>query len=962
MANKVLTIFEGDAKQLFATADQVEQRLKNIGQKVVTPPVSPAATVQTPIVEQQKATTAAVQAEVAKQVATVTTGAKQISNVQRQAAEGHIDFFKARQSAVERQAAGEIEMQGKVEAAFLKRQKIEIDARVQQGLFDAKVKYERLKLLADTTAIEEAETKVVLAESAKRAAAHSQGLLGGVIGHGTVGRGVVEAGLEGTGFARVAAGAAPTLAGFAVAVGLIESIKEYGKEVTESDARSKRFAVTSRDLGISQRELSEAVEITSKTLRTSKADAEALIGPVAELAGVTKRNFEDIRTSAIDLASSRGIDRSELPSLLNDIASGSANTALLGRNAASVFDLYADSIGKTADKLTETEKRQAVVNRLISDGTLVAGAQANSIENQVVSVDALTKSLKELGVTLGGLATPGAKAVIDLLTKGLGGEPQFGRFDPSRTFGTALANNLPGQLAAAAVTGGSSVLFGLARNESVGQKPEDLYAEDIRKTAEEVAKAHDEFKRRYFESVNRVSAALAAPDASFVNRALSRINLEEFKKLNPFKQQDLIDSVIADSKQVVSLQVKAYQDEVKRVGTDADSLRGLQRLITANKNIIGDDAFRSLSDQIKTALENGAKRGFEAQIEAAKNNVPRLRELYSQAFALPDVSADTRSDLARRISDQITQAVEAGKAKVKELGDSIRSVFDTTAGREGARNPFLQFLFDADRRMEKLIESTKGFSRELRNALVQREQAQNQTDLFGLRVESRVNAANLSDEARQFRSGKLDTDDRDFKERQRQLELQLRNSNLSQAQQDAARQGLEKQRQLELQQITQRKLQQQLDALRLQTGFEQFAVGQASGGDLPPGAIFRTRPVFNDRGLTDDEKAIRDRKIISLTQGLNPADLTPDQDRIAAEARENEAKRQLAAEKDAIEERKKQLEVQNKIATELKKLNDIAAAGGLDIILKIINEVPDNASVTRTKRATPAAVAEKYPN
>jgi hypothetical protein len=723
MANKVTTIFDGDPRRLFEVADAVEARIDRINKPLVPSSVSPAASAQalTPIIQQQKDLTQVVKAEAAIQIAAQTNGSKAIAdataaNGARRIAQEQLVtkaiVDEAQKQVAAKEAAQKITISRPGDAdrlhgpflnipqpnipapgplvnagaeslnriADLKRQDrlrelVELDkigqkeqqAKIAQNISDIKL---RQGTFFKRIAIEKEETAVVIQEAAKQGAARQASFLSSRTLAGGAARGI--------GLSRFAVGGASGIVGAAIVAGTALAISEYTKGVIEAEARSNRLATASRELGISQTELESAVTSTARSFRISKDEAEGIITPIASLAGISRQSFTQIQTAVTDLASTRGIDKAQLPNFLNEIAQGTANTALLGRNASSVFDLYANSIGKTADKLTDTEKVQALVNRLLSDGALASGNAADALSNQAAQTDALKKSADELLKTVGGFATPAAKGLIDLLTGSLGGEPQFGRFDPSRDFQqrfSGFTNKL--RL--------TENIFGISLSGKVGDSgtPEKVYAEDLRKTEEEVEKAHEEFRRRYFANVARVTASFSSPDASFVNRALSRIDLNAFKLLNPAAQQDLIDSVIKDSREVLSLQVKVYQDEIKRINTNfalssparSDALKGLLKLITGNKQVIGDDTFRALSEQIKSGLEVGVRKGFEDGIEAAKSNLPALKALLSKALTLPDVSQDTRLELEKQVRSAIeTNLTDSHRREI----DSIKNHFSVT--------------------------------------------------------------------------------------------------------------------------------------------------------------------------------------------------------------------------------------------------------------------------------------------
>ena len=88
------------------------------------------------------------------------------------------------------------------------------------------------------------------------------------------------------------------------------------------------------------------------------------------------------------------------------------------------------------------------------------------------------------------------------------------------------------------------------------------------------------------------------------------------------------------------------------------------------------------------------------------------------------------------------------------------------------------------------------------------------------------------------------------------------------------------------------------------------------------------------------------------TAGLNPLDISREQQNVAAEARQREARRLRADDAKAAEDEKK-------FRDTITKLSNLLASGSINTVT-IRNEAPDNATVTT--RANERATAERYAN
>jgi hypothetical protein len=105
--------------------------------------------------------------------------------------------------------------------------------------------------------------------------------------------------------------------------------------------------------------------------------------------------------------------------------------------------------------------------------------------------------------------------------------------------------------------------------------------------------------------------------------------------------------------------------------------------------------------------------------------------------------------------------------------------------------------------------------------------------------------------------------------------------------------------------------------------------------------------------LNGDEQSIADKRFIALTSGLNPNQLTDRLREEAAAAREREAVRSERGEQDAKAERAKQIELQQKVYEETKKLRELVEKEGLQGVIRIIDESNGKADVKSRSVKTP---------
>lgn len=118
--------------------------------------------------------------------------------------------------------------------------------------------------------------------------------------------------------------------------------------------------------------------------------------------------------------------------------------------------------------------------------------------------------------------------------------------------------------------------------------------------------------------------------------------------------------------------------------------------------------------------------------------------------------------------------------------------------------------------------------------------------------------------------------------------------------------------------------------------------------------------IINSFASSDEERAIANRKIIGLTQGANPNELSGRVREQAAQAREREADRLEKAETEANKQRESQLKVSEQIRDEIKKLNQIAESQGFAGVIEIIDKTNGGTNIKKDAAPTQADTAAAY--
>lgn len=108
--------------------------------------------------------------------------------------------------------------------------------------------------------------------------------------------------------------------------------------------------------------------------------------------------------------------------------------------------------------------------------------------------------------------------------------------------------------------------------------------------------------------------------------------------------------------------------------------------------------------------------------------------------------------------------------------------------------------------------------------------------------------------------------------------------------------------------------------------------------------------ILNSGARTAEEKAIADRKLLSLSSSLDPSQLNSDLREKIALANEREADRKSNYERDSLKAQQESVEVQRQIADNNKKLLEIAekqGVEGLKLYLEVLDKTSGGANVKK---------------
>jgi hypothetical protein len=374
---------------------------------------------------------------------------------------------------------------------------------------------------------------------------------------------------------------------------------------------------------------------------------------------------------------------------------------------------------------------------------------------------------------------------------------------------------------------------------------------------------------------------------------------------------------------------------------------------------------------------------FRTILDKIKVTVPELQKGLSGVLSSQLLKPEDRERLIADFRAAILTQINEGRRHVEEFGKSTDELFARLFAKKGSSNPFVAVYTEAQNAIEQTRLSTAGLTADLVAQADQLVRNNNANALFSARLDNALQVSDLRAAAADFRKQLVPTAD-DFDNAFKKFSDKAANERTQFAKvtgegggfagftQFRANPFLSFDRDSSLGGTVSRDIRDTLftafdrlgsgGTIRRERSFAELTDNEKRAvvrqfSQVSPDQLSAQQRL--DRQLSiiqasspanDQQRAEADRKIIALTQGLNPADLTESQRNDAAAAREREAQRLTNAEADAAKQRADALTVQKSIDANIKALLDTAKSDGLQGVIRIINEATDKASDSLGKR------------
>lgn len=471
--------------------------------------------------------------------------------------------------------------------------------------------------------------------------ANSQGIMGGIVG------GLIGGGMMGVANAAISAAAAiPQMAG------------EMANLAMQAERTEASFVALSGGVGQSSQEMLASMKrMTAGTV----SDTDLMLAANrAMMLGVSDNAEEmgQLMAAAIERGRALGVSSGQA---VNDIITG------IGRMSPMILDNlgivgvtqsveeYARSLGKTADALSDVEKKQALVNAVIASGSGMP-----VLDDAASSFERMDASIANMKVALGELFGPAIAAVAQQLADAVSGVTESidaSELQASQSELFQLGNTLTGLMAAydGAIT---SMQEAAKAANGPGLKEAATQADMLMMSIEAVATSYNE--------------AAAATGAPLIDVALLKTGEIAF-----YDVATAIDTV-GDAAIVATSQVDAFNSALSRMAPVISAVSGIRNAAIGRVESLGLQAVQQGADPSEITAMVGATTdaiwnmglSYEATTEAQFANKLAVEAQLAPLTSLNEKLRDAdkaSSGLARGGLSEAERAFDGLRGKVESM-------------------------------------------------------------------------------------------------------------------------------------------------------------------------------------------------------------------------------------------------------------------------------------------------------
>lgn len=441
-------------------------------------------------------------------------------------------------------------------------------------------------------------------------------------------------------WAAVTAGLAAAFAAISSAVGkakefVLSSITAFD----EYSASQRKLEGTAKLSGIALSSLRDVADEGRTAFKLSTVvanDFSSEIGKLTSKSGdITKS--KDAMAAFLDIGAARGLSAADTLKAVQQAVLGidEGTDKLFGKNPSVLYEEYADKIGKSAGKLTDQEKAQALLDATLTGGDAVRGAYLEYLDSAAGQQEQLNNKVDETKVQFGAALQPVRTLVLQGLNKLLEvlGPVVLWLGNAANAAGVTVAKAFNGmKIAVGDVVGAFGRLTG---NKELAQWGKDLSAGG----------------RKAIEDIDAMVAKLATSTKD---------------------KSDEAETVVKKVTKTTADELKAQEKEYDR---HVQQLQAWWKLLD-DSVVKYKDVIKTLQPEIQKAMQTQHIQVHNDALKAAKENADALIAKMKQSADIPrDVHAarDAVGELGGKLSDASDEALKV-VGQFGDFDDSAKNV------------------------------------------------------------------------------------------------------------------------------------------------------------------------------------------------------------------------------------------------------------------------------------------------
>lgn len=206
-------------------------------------------------------------------------------------------------------------------------------------------------------------------------------------------------------------------AGLTAIAGVGAALKDSARAFDDAEAAARKLNASSRLTGAALSDVQRIAKQGQTAFRLSASASADLTANVVKLTmGANRLNQSgEFMSSWLDLAAANGLTAAEaMQALQTTIIGQDEGLNKLGlSNPQQIYERWAKEAGTTAAKMSDVEKKQAIINEIIAKGSTVVGEYAKRLDTAAGKSELLRQKTEALKVELGRMFLGAREGVND---------------------------------------------------------------------------------------------------------------------------------------------------------------------------------------------------------------------------------------------------------------------------------------------------------------------------------------------------------------------------------------------------------------------------------------------------------------------------------------------------------------------------------------------------------------------